>query len=229
MPAAPSSARRIASISASPAAATPMRPARCTIRTRWATRPAARRRAARCVVALGEVDMAIGGDQGGSIRMPSSFSGIYGMKPTYGLVPYTGVMPIEIYRRPHRPDDRERRRQRAAARSARRRRRLRPAASRRPRCEDYTKALGGGVKGMKIGVVKEGFGQAGAEAAVDAKVRRGGQAAREPRRHRRGGLDPDAPDRAGDLDADRRRRHRPDHDVRRRLWSQPAGSLRRRR
>ena len=41
--------------------------------------------------------MAIGGDQGGSIRMPSSFSGTYGMKPTWGLVPYTGVMPIEIF------------------------------------------------------------------------------------------------------------------------------------
>jgi amidase len=40
--------------------------------------------------------MAIGGDQGGSIRIPSSFSGICGMKPTYGLVPYTGVMPIEF-------------------------------------------------------------------------------------------------------------------------------------
>ena len=49
------------------------------------------------VVALGEVDMAIGGDQGGSIRMPSSFCGTYGMKPTWGLVPYTGIMPIEIF------------------------------------------------------------------------------------------------------------------------------------
>jgi len=48
------------------------------------------------VVATGEADMAIGGDQGGSIRIPASFSGIYGMKPTYGLVPYTGVMPIEL-------------------------------------------------------------------------------------------------------------------------------------
>src|SRR5260370_24824162 len=48
------------------------------------------------VVAVGEADMAIGGDQGGSIRIPSSFSGIYGMKGTYGLVPYTGVMPIEL-------------------------------------------------------------------------------------------------------------------------------------
>src|SRR6266480_1773075 len=49
------------------------------------------------VVAKGEVDMAIGGDQGGSIRIPSSFCGVYGMKPTHGLVPYTGIMPIEIY------------------------------------------------------------------------------------------------------------------------------------
>ena len=48
------------------------------------------------VVATGEADMAIGGDQGGSIRIPAAFSGIYGMKATYGLVPYTGVMPIEL-------------------------------------------------------------------------------------------------------------------------------------
>ena len=37
------------------------------------------------LVGLGEVDMAIGGDQGGSIPMPAAFSGIYGMKPTHGL------------------------------------------------------------------------------------------------------------------------------------------------
>ena len=49
------------------------------------------------MVALGEVDMAIGGDQGGSIRMPASFCGVYGMKPTWGLVPYTGILPIEIF------------------------------------------------------------------------------------------------------------------------------------
>ena len=39
--------------------------------------------------------MAIGGDQGGSIRIPSSWSGIVGLKPTFGLVPYTGAMSIE--------------------------------------------------------------------------------------------------------------------------------------
>ena len=47
------------------------------------------------LVGAGEVEMAIGGDQGGSIRMPASVCGAYGMKPTHGLVPYTGVMPIE--------------------------------------------------------------------------------------------------------------------------------------
>ena len=46
-------------------------------------------------VALGEVDMALGGDQGGSIRIPSSWCGIVGLKPTYGLVPYTGIAAIE--------------------------------------------------------------------------------------------------------------------------------------
>jgi len=48
------------------------------------------------VVALGEADMALGGDQGGSIRMPASWSGIVGHKPTWGLVPYTGAFPIEL-------------------------------------------------------------------------------------------------------------------------------------
>lgn len=41
---------------------------------------------------LGEgVDLALGADQGGSIRMPAAYSGIYGLKPTHGLVPYTGL------------------------------------------------------------------------------------------------------------------------------------------
>lgn len=38
------------------------------------------------LVASGEVEMALGGDQGGSIRTPSCWCGVYGLKPTWGLV-----------------------------------------------------------------------------------------------------------------------------------------------
>jgi len=42
--------------------------------------------------------MAIGGDQGGSIRSPACWSGIVGMKPTHGLVPCTGsIGSLNIY------------------------------------------------------------------------------------------------------------------------------------
>ena len=146
-PAAPSSARRSASTSASRAAATPARPARCTTRARWATRPAARPRAARPWSPPARSTMAIGGDQGGSIRMPAAYCGIYGMKPTHGLVPYTGIMPIELTHRPHRSDDRHGRRQRAAARGAGRPRRARPAPVRPAQTERYTEALGRGRGG----------------------------------------------------------------------------------
>ncbi|OAA68547.1 Amidase [Niveomyces insectorum RCEF 264] len=38
-----------------------------------------------------DVDLALGGDQAGSIRVPAAYCGIYGLKPTFGLVPYTGI------------------------------------------------------------------------------------------------------------------------------------------
>lgn len=48
------------------------------------------------LVGSGACDVGIGADQGGSIRIPSSLSGVFGMKPTYGLIPYTGCIPIDV-------------------------------------------------------------------------------------------------------------------------------------
>src|SRR5712671_801995 len=124
------------------------------------------------VVAAGDVEMAIGGDQGGSIRIPAAYCGVYGMKPTHGLVPYTGVFPIEntldhtgpmtatvadnamlleVLAGPDGLDPRQVNVKTAA----------------------YTNALTGDVKGMKIAVVKEGFGHPNSEAEVDKLVRKG--------------------------------------------------------
>ncbi|MBM7806919.1 amidase [Geodermatophilus bullaregiensis] len=124
------------------------------------------------LVAAGEVDLALGGDQGGSIRMPAAFCGIVGHKPTHGLVPYTGAFPIEstldhlgpmtrtvadaatvldvLAGRdgddPRQPAD------------------LAPASC--------AAALGGDVAGLRVGVVAQGFGWAElSETGVDDTVR----------------------------------------------------------
>ena len=134
------------------------------------------------VVVTGQVDMALGGDQGGSIRIPAAWSGLVGHKPTYGLVPYTGCMMIEMtldhcgpmantvedvalmlsaIAGPDPLDPRQRG--------------VCPADWVR----DYSPAIGKGVAGLRIGLVKEGFGQpswedlghGGSEEVVDGKVR----------------------------------------------------------
>lgn len=44
-------------------------------------------------VAAGICDTALGSDTGGSVRVPSSFCGLYGIRPTHGRVDVTGMMP----------------------------------------------------------------------------------------------------------------------------------------
>lgn len=122
------------------------------------------------LVAAGEAEMALGGDQGGSIRMPASFCGIYGMKPTHGLVPYTGIMPIEIFVDHTGPMTN------TVADNALLLEVLAGPDGYDPRqynvqVGNYTEGLGRGVGGLRIGVVTEGFKQPNAEEDVNAKVR----------------------------------------------------------
>ena len=126
------------------------------------------------VVATGEADMAIGGDQGGSIRIPSAFSGTYGMKGTYGLVPYTGVMPIELTIDHTGPMTRNVRDNALLLEVLAGADGLDPRQG-TPKVSSYAEALGGSVKGLRIGVVKEGFGHPSSEADVDAKVKAGAE------------------------------------------------------
>jgi amidase len=125
------------------------------------------------LVAMGEVDIALGGDQGGSVRIPSSFSGTVGHKPTYGLVPYTGAFPIELTLDHLGPitrtvsdaaqmlsviagyDDGKDPRQPVGVASS-----------------DYDADSDGDVKGMRVGIVTEGFGHEGlSDPDLDATVR----------------------------------------------------------
>lgn len=125
-------------------------------------------------IAAGLVPFALGTDTGGSIRAPAALSGVAGFKPTYGLVPRTGVVPLAFsldHCGPmawtsrdcalildaiagHDPAD--------------------PASAAVPR-RAYTQALRGGIAGMRIGVIRhfherDVTGDPRAVAALDAAL-----------------------------------------------------------
>tara|TARA_R110002094_G_scaffold2426_5_gene10003 strand:- start:616 stop:2964 length:2349 start_codon:yes stop_codon:yes gene_type:complete len=121
------------------------------------------------LVAAGEVDMAIAGDQGGSIRIPASNCGVYGMKPTHGLVPYTGAMPIEqtidhLGPITNTVADNALLLEVLAGEDGLDPRQYKPKTYR------YTEALGRGANGLRIGILKEGFAHPNSESDVDQKV-----------------------------------------------------------
>ena len=178
------------------------------------------------VVALAEVPMALGGDQGGSIRIPAAFCGVYGMKPTHGLVPYTGVMPIELtldHTGPITatvednalllevlagPDELDPRQYGGAV------------------AKPYREALTKSAAGLRIAVVEEGFGHSQSQSQVDAIVRE----AAERFKGFNATVDtvsiPMHRDGLGDLARGRCRRRDDADDARQRLRFQLAGALR---
>lgn len=45
-------------------------------------------------VALGQADVGLGTDTGGSIRVPASYQGLYGIRPSHGVIDTAGVLPL---------------------------------------------------------------------------------------------------------------------------------------
>jgi amidase len=123
------------------------------------------------VVVTGQADMALGGDQGGSIRLPSSWSGCCGHKPTYGLVPYTGIFPIELTLDHIGPMAR------TVADCALMLEAIAGEDGLDPRqvgvrTQPYVEALERGADGLRVGILAEGFAIPDAsEPDVDAAVR----------------------------------------------------------
>ena len=125
------------------------------------------------LVASGAADLAVGGDQAGSVRIPASFCGVVGHKPTHGLVPYTGAFPIERTIDHLGPMTRTVRDaalmlEAVAGPDGLDPRQLAGA----PPAGGYTAHLDDGAAGLRVGVLSEGFAIPGATApGIDDTVR----------------------------------------------------------
>ena len=109
-------------------------------------------------VASRMVPWALGSDTGGSIRQPSSFCGVVGLKPTYGLISRYGLVAFASSLDQIGPITKD------VYDSAMLLNIIagydkRDTTSSNVEKKDYTKALKNDVKGLKIGVPKEFFGE----------------------------------------------------------------------
>ena len=123
------------------------------------------------LLAAGVVDIATGGDQGGSVRIPAAYSGVVGHKPTHGLVPYTGAFPIEQTIDHIGPMARTVADVALALTVIAGPDGLDPRQAAVMDFPDFRAELARGADGLRVGVVAEGFGRENSEPAVDATVR----------------------------------------------------------
>lgn len=125
-------------------------------------------------IAAGDIAMALGCDQGGSVRIPASWCGIVGLKPTHGLVPYTGAYAMDAtidYCGPlgARVEDVARLLTVIAGPDGLDARQIKPVPV--PSGVNYLDRLTDGPRPRRIGVVREGFGRPESEAETDRVVR----------------------------------------------------------
>jgi amidase len=123
------------------------------------------------VIAAGDVPMALGCDQGGSIRIPAAWCGVVGLKPTYGLVPYTGICALEASIDHVGPmgdtvEDVARLLTVIAGPDG-----LDPRQKATMPQVDYLAAMRQGLRGLRIGIATQGFGRPESDPATDSAVR----------------------------------------------------------
>lgn len=121
-------------------------------------------------VAAGQVPVSLGSDTGGSIREPASFTGLVGMKPTYGRISRYGLIAFgssldQIGPFTHTVKDN------ALVLNAISGHDEKDSTSYKGETPDFTKDIEKGVKGMKIGVPKEYFREDAKEQGVVTAVR----------------------------------------------------------
>ena len=122
-------------------------------------------------VAAGDVDVGMGGDQGGSVRIPSSFAGLVGLKPTHGLVPYTGIFGADASIDHTGPLTRTVAEAALALEAVAGRDGLDPRQPHDLAVQDYTAALDADPSSLTVGVLEEGFAHENGDADVLSVVR----------------------------------------------------------
>ena len=126
-------------------------------------------------VAAGMVDMALGADEGGSVRVPAAWCGLVGMKATHGLVPSYGLTYMD-----HTIDhigpitktvaDNARMLEVIAGADWRDPQWVRAA----PVAGSYLAADGLGVSSLRVGIVRESLGAVGMHSGRTRFLREGG-------------------------------------------------------